>query len=182
MKKSVRISEQAEALALDLFRQGLRCEQIAEKINRTPLQTRRIISRLLESTWELRYPGLAGLPLRLASLLIHAGIYTKKEAAEMIRSGAALCYNGIGPKALAELCEWCGIRLIECHAGGHYWVEGQVDLHELRSELEEKISVAQQNILAWQQALSQLQSWEPWVRRPHRSGSPPPLDPNDPED
>ena len=167
VNKSYKLSEQGEALALDLFRQGVPYELIAEAVNRTPLQTKRIIERLLDS-WEIKYPGLAGLSFRLAMTLIHAGIFTREDATQMLRTGTACYYEGITPRTLPTLCAWCGIKLIEQHYSGRYWVEGQIDLRDLQLELEKKIRVAKENITVWKKALRDAESWEPSNRLPGR--------------
>jgi transcriptional regulator len=152
-----RVSEQVEALAVDLRRRGITYDEIAQAIGRTPQEARKIVGRALHAhKWQGRYPELRPLSGRAANALMRLGIYTRADAARLIRSGRACSYPGIGLAVVREVCAWCGLELIEAKPG-RYCVKGQMDQEELVKELEEKIRVARENLRVWRRILAELQ-------------------------
>lgn len=150
------VSEQIEALAVDLRRRGVPYDEIATAIGYPPWQARKIVARALNAQKWQSYPELALLSRRAATALMRLGVYTKTDAVRLILSGRAHRYPGIGRAVIHEICSWCGLELIELKQH-RYCVKGQMDREELVADLEEKIRVAERNLKAWRQRLADLE-------------------------
>ena len=152
-----RVSEQVEALAVDMRKRGITYDEIAQAISCTPWEARKIVGHALNAhKWQARYPELAPLSGRAANALMRLGVYTKADAALLIHSGHARSYPGIGLAVFREVCAWCGLELIEAKQG-RYGVKGQMDREELVEELKEKIRVAKANLQVWKRTLAELE-------------------------
>ena len=175
-----RISEQLEALAVDLRKRRFTYDQIANAICCTPSQARRIVASALKArNWQGHYPELEPLSGRAAGALMRLGVYTKESATRLIRSGQAQRYAGIGVAVIREICAWCNLELVESNTSG-YCVKGQMDQEELVQELNENIRLAEQNLREWRRTLAELEfrtgaapdgvnlddEWERLSRRP----------------
>lgn len=152
-----RVSEQVEALAVDMRKRGITYDEIAQAISCTPWEARKIVGHALNAhKWQARYPELAPLSGRAANALMRLGIYTRTDAALLIRSGRACSYPGIGLAVVREVCLWCGLELMKTKHG-RCCVKGQTDREELVEELKEKIRVAKANLQVWKRTLAELE-------------------------
>jgi hypothetical protein len=150
------VSEQVEALAVELRQRGNTYDEIARAIGFTPLETRKIIGRVLKAQgWQARYPELAPLSGRAANALMRLGVYTRPDAARLILSGKACSYPGIGISVVREVSAWCGLELIEVKQG-RYCVKGQMDREELVEDLKERIRMGEGSIECWKRTLAEL--------------------------
>jgi hypothetical protein len=151
------ISEQMEALAVDLRDRGISYDRIAGEVGLTPVEARRIVARARRKRgWQGRYPDLAPLPQRAATALMRLGVYTRAEAKRLLLSGRACRYPGVGSRVIRDLCAWCELNLIEVKQCS-YCVEGQADYEELIQDLKEKIGLAEANLKVWKAMLADLE-------------------------
>ena len=151
------VSEQIEALAVDMRKRGATYYEIAQAIGHSPRMARKIVARVLNARgWQGRYPELATLSGRAANALMRLGVYSRPDAERLILSGRALRYPGLGPAIVRELCNWSGLELIEMKQY-RYCVKGQMDREELVEDLKESIRLAESRLQLWKQTLAELE-------------------------
>lgn len=148
--------EQLQAHAIALREAGRTYDDIATILGCTSRQASKMVREVLEANGgRARHPELAPLSNRVAGALIRLGIYTRADAVKFIRGGQAMRHRNIGAVAVREVCDWCGLELLQLGQIS-YCVRGQMDQEELVVDLQEKIRLAEQNLEQWKRNLASL--------------------------